>query len=133
MGFVDFENAEEATAAVDATSEGVSIDGNHVNVQLARPKNHIDSAAGRRLRTVYVGNLDFNTEDWQLEDFFSRVGAVKEVRVPRTPEGRGRGFGFVTFMEIDDALTAVEHNGENFQGRTITIAKQEKTAPRERY
>ena len=63
--FIEFLNPEDAKKAVEALSKsGVSIDGSHIEVSMARPKGHPDSKTGRIGRTLYVGNLDFNIEDW---------------------------------------------------------------------
>src|SRR5262245_14600022 len=48
-------------------------------------------------RTLYVGNLPYDTTIQEVEQLFSRAGVSPVVRVnlPVDPTGRARGFGFV--------------------------------------
>ena len=71
---------------------------------------------------LYVGNMSFNTTESTLESLFSNYGEVQEVAVitDRTT-GRPRGFGFVT-MEDEAAKAAIEAlNGNEFEGRALTV------------
>jgi len=45
---------------------------------------------------LYVGNLSFNTSNFDLEELFGGVGTVESANVVEDREtGRSRGFGFV--------------------------------------
>ena len=76
-------------------------------------------------RRVYVGNLDFRTEDWQLEDYFMQFGDVESVRIGKDVEtGRSRGFAFVTFTNELSAQKAIRlGNGEELEGRPIRVSE----------
>ena len=39
-------------------------------------------------RTVFVGNLNFSTNEGSLRDFFEDCGSIKDVRVTTKPDGR---------------------------------------------
>src|SRR5690606_1984754 len=55
-----------------------------------------ERSMGRRL---YVGNLPYKTTDEDLNELFSRAGAVDNVRVMRDQAtGRARGFAFVEMV-----------------------------------
>ena len=71
---------------------------------------------------IYVGNLSFNTTQQTLEDLFSQFGPVSEVAVVTDREtGRARGFAFVT-MDDDGAAKAIDSlNGNEFEGRALTV------------
>jgi len=71
---------------------------------------------------LYVGNMSFSTTEDSLEALFSNYGEVQEVAVVTDREtGRPRGFGFVT-MDDDGAKAAIEAlNGNEFEGRTLTV------------
>jgi RNA recognition motif-containing protein len=97
-GIIEFEDSDGQKAATDA-GEIMTFEGNEVTYMAARAKGHPDSSAGRRGRTVFVGNVEFNTEDWQIEDFASQFGEVERVSIPKTPEGRSRGFCFIQFKD----------------------------------
>ena len=73
-------------------------------------------------KKLYVGNLPFQTTEDDLSDLFSGVGAVESVRIITDRDtGRPRGFGFVT-MDDDAARAAIEAlNGNEFEGRALTV------------
>jgi cold-inducible RNA-binding protein len=75
---------------------------------------------GRRL---YVGNLPYSTTDEELNELFSRVGAVETVRVMRDmATGRARGFAFVQMATDDDAQKAIsEFHQFELQGRPLVV------------
>lgn len=71
---------------------------------------------------IYVGNMNFDTDEARLRETFSEFGAVEDVAVITDREtGRPRGFGFVT-MPDDAARAAIEAlNGKELDGRTLTV------------
>jgi len=71
---------------------------------------------------IYVGNLNFKTTQESLENLFSNYGEVQEVAVINDREtGRPRGFAFVT-MDDSGGKQAIEAlNGQEFEGRTLTV------------
>ncbi|OBS74791.1 hypothetical protein A6R68_14661 [Neotoma lepida] len=57
---------------------------------------------------LFVGGLSFDTNEQALEQVFSKYGQISEVVVVKDRETqRSRGFGFVTFENIDDAKDAM--------------------------
>lgn len=72
---------------------------------------------------VFVGGLSWNTSEADLQDLFSQVGEITEVKLITDREtGRSRGFGFVTYHEPSDANQAIEKfDGTEFDGRTIKV------------
>lgn len=79
--------------------------------------------------TLFIGNLPYSIGDAELQEIFSTyaTGELKAV-VKRDPEGRSRGFGFVTFDGDDaenNANSAIEQlNGAEVNGRTIKVDMQ---------
>ncbi|MEM9415423.1 MAG: RNA-binding protein [Planctomycetota bacterium] len=71
---------------------------------------------------IYVGNMSFSTTQESLEALFSNYGQVQEVAVITDRDtGRPRGFAFVT-MDDDGGKQAIEAlNGNEFEGRTLTV------------
>ena len=71
---------------------------------------------------LYVGNMSFNTTEASLEALFSNYGEVQEVAlITDRDTGRPRGFAFVT-MDDDAARAAIEAlNGNDFEGRPLTV------------
>jgi len=73
-------------------------------------------------KTVYVGNLFFEVTGDQLKRVFSRFGTVEEVRLVSDGKGLSRGFGYVTFQNLDDATAAIENlNQQVFEGRRMNV------------
>ena len=60
------------------------------------------------MRQIFVGGLNYRTDDTSLKDAFSRYGELEEAKVAmdRDDPRRSRGFGFVTFRSPDDAQRA---------------------------
>eukprot|EP00435_Cladocopium_sp_Y103_P053186 s200_g17.t1 len=84
-------------------------------------------------RTVYVGGLDEQVDRKVLEEAFVRFGELKTVEIPLDLKtGKHRGFGFVEFMELDDAQDAIDnmHHAELY-GRVIKVnlARAPKNTP----
>ena len=74
-------------------------------------------------RKLYVGNVPYEVGEAELQEVFTRAGAVDSVRVMRDQEtGRARGFAFVemsTDAEAQNAITSL--NGTQIGGRSLTV------------
>jgi len=67
-------------------------------------------------KSLYVGNLSYNTTEEELKSLFEPWGPVSEARIVQ-----GRGFGFVDVPD-DKAAEAIEQtNGKEYQGRTLSV------------
>ncbi len=71
----------------------------------------------------FVGGLAWATTDNRREAAVRPFGEVTSSKVISDREtGRSRGFGFVTFLEQDAMLKAIEEmNGKELDGRNITV------------
>lgn len=67
---------------------------------------------------LFIGGLNFNTDEQALEDHFSSFGPISEVVVVKDRETqRSRGFGFITFTNPEHASDAMRAmNGEGVEG-----------------
>ncbi len=73
-------------------------------------------------KKLYVGNLAWSTDNAGLENAFGAFGEVEEAKVITDRDtGRSRGFGFVTFVNEDDAHKALELDGSDLDGRPIRV------------
>lgn len=74
------------------------------------------------MKKIYVGNLPFSATETQVNELFSKHGAVQSVALINDREtGRPRGFGFV---EMDDAgaQTAIQNlNGFTMDSRQLRV------------
>lgn len=69
-----------------------------------------------------MGNLSWSTNDDTLMDAFKEFNATEAKVVTDRYTGRSRGFGFVTFQSVQDAVAAREkmHNA-SVDGREIRV------------
>ena len=73
---------------------------------------------------LYVGNLDFRTTTDELLEFFesnSKKDSVCDVSIISGPDGRSRGFAFVSFYDEADGQAALECNGMECNGRELSV------------
>jgi len=72
---------------------------------------------------LHVGNLPYAATEFDLYDFFTAAGPVRDALVMIDRQSRrSRGFGFVSMGSDTAARNACEqlHN-RSFQGRRITV------------
>ena len=72
---------------------------------------------------LFVGNLDWETTNEELQELFAQYGEVEEAFIVRDKfTHRSKGFGFVTMIDADAAETAKTtlHEAE-FKGRNIIV------------
>ena len=67
-------------------------------------------------KSLYVGNLSYQTTEDELRSLFDTWGPVSDVRIIA-----GRGFGFVDVPEENAAEAIEQTNGKEYQGRTLTV------------
>ena len=74
-------------------------------------------------RTLYVGNLPYESGEWELQELFATAGSVESVSVIRDQmTGRARGFALVEMASDGDALNAIRTlHGHQFAGRSLTV------------
>ncbi|XP_068459976.1 uncharacterized protein [Clinocottus analis] len=75
-------------------------------------------------RKLYVGNLSYKTEEKDLEVHFEKYGTILKCAVIRDRETEAsRGFGFVTFENLEDGKAAIDGlDGTSLDGRTIRVS-----------
>lgn len=81
---------------------------------------------------MFVGNLNYETTQQDLEALFTEVGPISEVFLPiDRATGRPRGFAFVEFSEAATVPLAIEKlDGAELQGRNIRVSEARERAPR---
>ncbi|MEO8876004.1 MAG: RNA-binding protein [Polyangiaceae bacterium] len=77
-------------------------------------------------RTLYVGNLPYDVTQQEIELLINTVGGstgqVVRVHLPTDPDGRKRGFGFVTMASADTAKVASEAlKTADLRGRRLVV------------
>jgi RNA recognition motif-containing protein len=136
FGFVTLATSEEAQAARDSL-DGTLQAGKSISVrpfQAEPPKREAGQGAGRSPsavgpqsapdRTLYVGNLPYDVTQAEVEELVAgtNAGPIARVHLPADPDGRKRGFGFVTMEAAEGARGAIEAlRGAELRGRRLVI------------
>ena len=75
-------------------------------------------------KKLFVGNLDFDVKDIELEELFKTKGTVIYAEIVRFFDKKSKGFGFVEMGTLDEAQKAIkELNGSEFRGRKIIVSE----------
>lgn len=130
FGFVTLATSDQAAAARDqldgSLQAGRSISVRPFQSEPPRPGARGESAGpvsgNTGDRTLYVGNLPYDAAQSDLEAVFNEHGVTPVVRIhlPVGPDGRMRGFGFVTMGSAESALAAVAAlSGKELKGRRV--------------
>jgi RNA recognition motif-containing protein len=146
FGFVTLSSSEEAQAARDSLDGSIQA-GKSISVrpfQAEPPKRDSMGVGPSRApgpggggggggpggppgapdRTLYVGNLPYDVTQQEIETLIggTSAGAVARVHLPTDPEGRKRGFGFVTMGTAEGAKGAIEAlRGADLRGRRLVV------------
>ena len=82
------------------------------------------------MKTLYVGNINYNATAEDLKPIFAEYGEVISIKIISDREtGRSKGFGFVE-MESGADTAAEELDGKEFQGRRLRVNEARPRAPR---
>ena len=74
-------------------------------------------------KCIGVFGLSFRTTERDLEDEFAKFGELESVKLICHPLSKeSRGFGFLTFRDLDSAVAAVDKcNGMMLHGRKVRV------------
>ena len=123
--YIVFKSADSVPAAVDFN--GTVFHGNHLRVDYISQKT--STAIGSHKKTIFVGNLPFETNEEKLRKFvaLSVSGGdecILNVRIVRDKvTNKGKGFAYVLFSERGFAKEATLLKGATFEGRQLRISK----------
>ena len=75
------------------------------------------------MKTLYVGNMSFNTTESDLRAIFEPLGEITRISVITDRDtGRARGFAFVEMSNDEEAAKAIEAvNGKELDGRALNV------------
>ena len=78
---------------------------------------------GTRMKSIFIGNLNFETSEGDVRVTFEQYGEVRRVTMMTDREtGLPRGFAFVEMPNDEEAATAIaDLNGRHAAGRTLTV------------
>ncbi|KAI4268037.1 MAG: hypothetical protein LQ337_008069 [Flavoplaca oasis] len=134
FGYVEFVNPADGAKAHDA-KKGAELDGRTINVDFATAKkekpaggfqersNKYGDQTNEPSTTIFCANLAFGATQDDVSDAFGEHAPVSAVRIPTDREsGQPKGFAYVEFGSIEDAVTAFEGmKGASISGRSIRV------------
>ncbi|KAA8543825.1 hypothetical protein F0562_021998 [Nyssa sinensis] len=125
-GFIDKPPASEATTVASGTSKGAYVP---PGMRAGAERTGTDMRRRNDENSVRVSNLSEDTQEPDLHELFRTFGAVSRVYVAIDQKtGLSRGFGFVNFVNKEDAERAI--NKLNGYGYDNLILRVEWAAPR---
>lgn len=88
----------------------------------------------KKMKKIYVGNLNFATGEERLRGIFSGFGSVSSVSVLVDKfTGMSRGFAFVEMDDDEEAVRAISAvDGTDIDGRKVRVSEsvEKKSRPR---
>ncbi len=80
-----------------------------------------DQTSAEPSAKLFVGGLSWNTTDQSLRDAFASFGEIESTKVITDREtGRSRGFGFVTYLNVEDSRNARDKmQNQEVDGRQV--------------
>jgi len=86
-------------------------------------------------KKIYVGNMNYSTDESSLKDLFSEFGTVLSAKVITDQmTGRSKGFGFIEMENDSEASAAIDAlNGKECNGRNLKVNEAIDKPRRDRY
>jgi len=129
ISYVEFKDLESVPLALGLS--GQKLLGVPIVVQPSQAeKNRVGNYADPMIRPekgpmkLYVGNLHCNISDEMLKGIFEPFGRIQSIQLMKDQEtDRSKGYGFITYMEAEDAKKAMEHlNGFELAGKDMKVS-----------
>ncbi|HMT00722.1 MAG TPA: hypothetical protein PKC14_00190 [Candidatus Absconditabacterales bacterium] len=118
FGFVEFASAEAANKAF-SEANGVELEGRALSIQEYEEREPQERQIDPK--KLFIKNLDRNTTEEELSDFFGQYGKVVSASIPQF-ENKSKGFGFVEFESESDTQNALEKSkSQEIKGRKIFV------------
>ena len=133
-GFVHYETAEAASSAIKSVNgmllnEKKVFVGHHI-AKRDRQSRYEEMKAN--FTNVYVKNIDEDVTDDDFSKLFERYGDIVSASITRDESGKSRGFGFVNYINHENAATAVDElNDRDFHGKNLYVGRAQKKHERE--
>merc|ERR1712088_336150 len=149
-GFVHFETEEAAMNAIQKVN-GMLLNEKKVFVGRFVPRKEREKELGEKAKkftNVYIKNFGEDLGDEKLKEVFSKFGKITSYKVVKDrdvvkseegeevmdsgPDGKNKGFGFVSFEDSESAEKAVDElNGVEMFGKTLYVGRAQKKAERQ--
>lgn len=115
--YIKFEKAEDSQKAL--VENGRVYDGHHMRV--SHCQNDV-AAKQDQSKSLFVGNLSFESEEEDLWAAFGDCGPIESVRIVRDRRTSiGKGFGYVNFTSADAVQVALQLVNVTVRNRELRI------------
>eukprot|EP00898_Chlorokybus_atmophyticus_P001002 jgi/Chlat1/1902/Chrsp147S02215 len=116
---------EEEAAKLRAMQAKVEkeMNGSQENAAASANKEEADA------RSIYIGNVDYNTTPEELQAHFSSCGTVNRVTILTDQFGAPKGFAYLEFLEADAVQNATLLNESEIRGRQIKVSAKRTNVP----
>jgi len=131
-GFVHFENETAAKLAVEKVN-GQKIGSKEVYVGPFIPKKLRSQHMEQSWTNIYVKEIDPEVSNEEFQRIFEQFGPVNSSLIKRDEKsGSSEGFGFVNFLNHEDAKAAAEKlNGYRLRNKELICCRAQKKVERE--
>ncbi|KAF4555008.1 RNA recognition motif-containing protein 5 [Elsinoe fawcettii] len=133
-GFVHYETAEAASSAIKSVN-GMLLNekkvyvGHHVS-----KKDRINKFEEMKANftNVYVKNIEPEATEDEFRALFEKYGDITSASLAMDESGKSRGFGFVNYINHEDASKAVDElHDSDFKGQKLYVGRAQKKHERE--
>jgi len=77
---------------------------------------------GSGRKQIYIGNLPYQANKYDLQQCFSKHGHIKDIRIVKDRRtGRSKGYAFITFSNSREAKRALIAHGKELLGRSLVV------------
>jgi RNA recognition motif-containing protein len=71
---------------------------------------------------IYIGNLPYRVNEYDLKQFFSNYGTISHARIVKNHHtGQSKGFAFLTFTSTEASRKALVAHGMPLKGRNMVV------------
>ena len=110
FGYIEFHTGEEVMSALEL--DRVAVQGRPCYVseckeKTADTKPEFKYSTSLESHKLFVNNLPYTTTETELRDMFSKISAVKSLRMVTTKSGKFKGFAYVEYSDSESAKRAI--------------------------
>merc|ERR1719427_2363674 len=85
-----------------------------------KPRKEQVDPESKVMRKIFVGNLNLNTTEAELKEYFDQFGTTEQIQLPMHAEsGKSRGFAFILFAKAADVDAVQQARPHKLDGSFI--------------
>eukprot|EP00800_Vazella_pourtalesii_P002012 TRINITY_DN1186_c0_g1_i1.p1 TRINITY_DN1186_c0_g1~~TRINITY_DN1186_c0_g1_i1.p1 ORF type:complete len:612 (-),score=152.71 TRINITY_DN1186_c0_g1_i1:93-1928(-) len=135
FGYVHFEKQEDAERSIDKVN-GMSLNEKIVFVGTFISKKERQATGQGRIifNNLYVKNFGSEWTEQQFHELFSQYGEILSIKIMKSENGIGQGFGFCSFTKAESAMDAQEQLHQKHQiptGEILYVQRAQRRRERE--